>query len=351
MANPVNPRVYYPIHAVGFAPLGTPIVGLSGYRAAKGVQSVSYNTSFNLIPTYELGQVSIYENREDLPNLEVTVSKVIDGYSLLEHLATPSATAATLAGRYNSNRCMMAVTYYDITNSFATGTPLACALFSGLYVSSLAWNLPVDGNITETVGLVGNNKQFFIPSGDFFATGTRFTGSETPVTASGGINRRQNVIMGSTSGSYWPSSIPGTSGIGNSIYVNPVKGDGSYGAHIQDVSINVNLGRTDLFELGRKGPYYRFANFPVEVTTSINVTAGEFGDGVDALEDRDNLVNEAIKINLTQGVIIDLGSQNKLQSITTSGGDTSGGNVTVTYTYLNNNDYTVRFTAKDPAGQ
>lgn len=345
-----NPRIYYPIHAVGFAPLGTPIVNATGYRAAKGVQSVGYNTTFNLEQIYELGQISIYENKENLPNVEVTLSKVIDGYALLQHLSTPTATSATLAGRYNSNRCMMSVCYYDITNTFATGIPLVLALFSGLYISSLGFSLPVEGSCTENVTLVGNNKQFFIPSGDTFATGTRFTGSETPVAASGGVQRRQHVIMGSTSGSYWPSDIPGTSGIAGGFYVNPVLGDGSFGAHIQDVNISVNLGRTDLFELGRRGPYFRYANFPAEVSTTINLTPGEYADNVQALEDRDNVSSQTIRIVMTQGVIIDLGSQNKLQSVNTSGGDTSGGNVTATYTYQNFNDYTVRFTSKDPAG-
>jgi len=344
---PANPRIYYPIHAIGFAPLGASAV--TGYRAVKGAQSVGTNTNFSLEQVYELGQVEIYENIENFPEVEVTVEKVIDGYSLIEHLATPQAVSATLAGRYNDNRSMAIIAYYPIISDGASGIPLSYVQLSGLYVSAINWNIPVEGNITESVTLTCRDKRSFnSPVGIPWASGafrtTSFTGNDSPVLASGGVQRRENVVMGS-GWSRWPTDIPG-------IDVNGFNASGTNGfaAHIQNVTIAVNLGRTDLLELGRKGAYFRYANFPVEVTTTIEVTASEYGDNVDAIEDIDNLTEEAIKIYLTNGVIIDLGTKNKLSTVSESGGDTSGGNRTVQYTYSNFNSYRCTMSATDPAG-
>lgn len=340
-----NKRVYYPIHAVGFAPLGTPL-GVSGYRAAKGVQSVGFTTNFNLEQVFQLGQLELYENIENIPNIEITLSKVIDGKSLLQHLATPSATASTLAGRYNDNRCMVAVAYYPITLDFSSGTPLSTVVMSGAYVSSLGFDLVVDGNFTENVTLVCNDKTWSVPAGSPFTTGTLFNGLESPVLASGGVQRRENVNM---TLSRWPIDIPGISGVAGS-GVNPVAANGDLGAHIQRVSISTSLGRTDLFELGRRGPYFRYAEFPTEVTCSIEVTADEFGDSVDASQELENLTDQRIYIVLDQNVTIDLGMKNKLSSVETTGGDTGGGNVVTTYNYSNFNTFKVLNPSADPAG-
>jgi hypothetical protein len=45
------------------------------------------------------------------------------------------------------------------------------------------------------------------------------------------------------------------------------------------------------------------------------------------------LANKALKIALCDGTVIDLGSKNKLTSVNYSGGDTGGGNATITYSY------------------
>ena len=55
---------------------------------AHGVQSVGITTTFNLEQVFELGQLAIYENVEGTPDVEVTMSKVLDGYIPLFCLAT-----------------------------------------------------------------------------------------------------------------------------------------------------------------------------------------------------------------------------------------------------------------------
>lgn len=357
MFNPNNKRVYYAIHAVGFANNGIPFHitggGIGGglatygsgvYRGAKGVQSVGINTTFNLEQVFELGQLELYENIETIPNVEVTIEKVLDGHALIQHLATQSGTVSTLAGRYNDNQCGMLLSIYDITRSSASGAPLTEVFMSGLYVNGITFNIPVDGNMTEQVTLVGNDKTWYYdtsaPSGEIFLTGTRFNGDDSPVLASGGVQRRENVNM---TQSLWPTVIPGITGNNT----NPTVGT-SYGAHIQSVNISTNLGRTELFELGKFGPYFRYANFPVEVTTSIEVTASEYGDAVNVSSAGGNLTDQPIKICLNGGIIIDCGTRNKLASVNFAGGDTGGGNKTVTYNFSNFNSLTV-LSSGDPA--
>ena len=54
-----------------------------------------------------------------------------------------------------------------------------------------------------------------------------------------------------------------------------------------------------------------------------------------------NLSGEPIRINDTAGTVLNLGTKNKLSSVSYSGADTGGGNATVSYSYSNYNSLTV----------
>jgi hypothetical protein len=56
---------------------------------------------------------------------------------------------------------------------------------------------------------------------------------------------------------------------------------------------------------------------------------------------RHNLVDEVIFIESCEGTRIYLGTKNKLTSVNYTGGDTGGGNVSVTYSYTTFNDFVV----------
>ena len=43
--------------------------------------------------------------------------------------------------------------------------------------------------------------------------------------------------------------------------------------HIQNFTCSTDLSREDILELGRKAPYYRSPNFPVEVTSEFEIIA------------------------------------------------------------------------------
>lgn len=376
-----NQRLFYAIQALGFAPHNTvcpigsggcAVVGSgthpSGFVTAHGVQSVGLNTTFNLEQVFELGQLELYENVEGIPDIELTAQKVLDGNPLLYHLATPGATSATLVGRSNE-RCFAALNIYPDTNDNASGTPLQSVGMSGMYVSALTYTLNVEGSSTEDATLVGNNKAWTASGLTHFAP-TEFDGSDAPLSLalSGGVAQRENILMGSgcimsnagvissvnaisgvsgvPSGSIWPVEVDGIDASG----WNLISGD-SYGAHLQTVTVSTDLGREELFELGRRGPYHRFVSFPTEVTCVIDTTSSE-GDLIDALADPvggSNLTEQKIFIFVEEGTRINLGPKNKLASVTYGGGDAGGGNVVCSFNYSNFNSLSITH-SQDPAG-
>lgn len=354
-----NNRIFYACQCLGFAPHDS-VDGSSnpsGFVAAHGVQSVGINTTFNLEPIFELGQLELYENIEGIPDIELTAQKVLDGHPLLYHLATPNATSPTLVGRSNE-RCFAALNIYPDSNDNASGVPLQSVGMSGMYVSALTYTLNVEASCTEDITLVGNNKAWTASGLTHFQPSV-FDGADEPLSlaASGGIARRENVLMGSgctmasdgtitgSSGSIWPSEIPGIDVNGHNL-----ESAGTFGAHIQTVTISTDLGREELFELGRRGPYHRFVSFPIEVTCAIDITSSE-GDLIDALADPPggtNLSDQKIFVWVEEGTRINLGAKNKLASITYGGGEATGGNVTTSFNYTNNNSLKVTHAA-DPA--
>lgn len=334
-------RVHWAVRAVGIAPFG----GVS-YTALHGVQSVGLSTNFDLQDVLELGQSNVYEIIEEIPNVEVTIEKVLDGYPLIYDSVCQDATSNTLLGRGNE-RCMVALPIFDDTFDSASGTPLAEVNLSGFYVSSLSFAFPVDGNCTESVTLVGNNK-IMRTSATARMTGNVFDNNDQPLAlnaVSGGVQRRENVVFsGQTNITLLPTQIPGISSSGTNNKSNGL----DYNCHVQRLGVSVDLGREQILELGRKGPYHRYMNIPVDVTTEIEIISLS-GDMMYLLEEGtlsgsntgNNLTNEAIKIVTQDGLILDMGSRNKLQSISDTGGDTGGANMTITYTYKNKNTLTV----------
>ena len=126
-----------------------------------------------------------------------------------------------------------------------------------------------------------------------------------------------------------------------------VQPSGMDSTRIQSITISTDLGREAINELGSMAPYFRYVNFPVEVTAEYELTATS-GDGVEASDfttgnptcntSYRNLSDETVKVvmcgsGVGSSLTIDLGSKNKLTSVNYTGGDTGGGNATVTYSY------------------
>lgn len=332
-----NNRIYWAVQGIGIAAQDD-----TSFTAVHGAQSLGITTTFSLDQTFELGQLAIYENVEDIPDVEVTIEKVLDNYPLVYHLATQGANTGTIAGR-SAQKCNVALNIYGDVQDSASGTPVSQVHMSGMYVSSVSYTFPVDGSCTESVTLVGNNKVWRTVDTDFFDAD--FDNEDTPGkdVESSYVHRRQHVYFDSVAdgtATLLPAEIEGISSSGTNDKTADV-----YGAHIQNITVSCDLGRDNMNELGRRGPYFRYVNYPVEVTCEIETYSLE-GDGVDAIESSDaNLTARQIYIVTNDGTNsthrINLGSQNKLASVTYGGADAGGGNATTTYTFTTFNDMLV----------
>jgi hypothetical protein len=354
---PNNQRIFYAVEQISFMPDGstTPV-------AAHGVQSAGITTTFDLKQVFELGQLAIYDNVEDIPSIEVTMEKALDGYPLLYHLATANASTGTLVGRSNQ-KTTVGLSVFSDTMSSASGTPIAEVAMSGMVPSSLTYTFPVDGECTEAMTLVGNNK-LWRDTGTIF-TGAFLSNDDAPI-GSGGTQHRYNVVFAVPTGTIpldenqqlialttvLPTDIYGINSDGS----NPIATARGNNAHVQGITISCDLGRDQILELGRKSPYARYVTFPVEVTTEITVIGTKW-DGISATETGgqngapagSNLKNQSIRVYTNDGTFISTGTRNKLRSVGYSGGNAGGGggNVTVTYRYSTFNDLTVKHPA-DP---
>lgn len=387
-SNP-NTRVYYATQAVAIGHKGATTVEDSpsvtatgaptGLMIAHGLQSCQVTTNFNLDPIFELGQLSLYENYEEVPEIEVSFEKVLDGYALMYHMGTASATTPTLAGRSEARADVRLLIGLTTMEQMATGTQssgVAEMYCSGMYVSSVSYSLSTDGNFTESTSFVGNDKNWYSGS----ETGVLTTGAGSLISAFSSdvfgsdapvgdgtvasVQRRQNVVVGAAGatlgGTTYRTLVPnfvegGTAATGtnetNAKYINEVSAGGG-GPFITSFSASVDLGREQINALGKRGPYTRYVNFPVEVTCDLEMLAIG-GDNVDAAEEGGangkNLSDHSMQFVLDDSTVICLGSKNKLTSVSYGGGDAGGGNTTITYSMTNYNDFII-LQSGDPAG-
>ena len=359
-----NDRIFYACQGVSVAPFASTANVTTG-QMVHGLQSVGVTTNFSLEQAFELGQIEIYENIEGTPEIEVTMEKVIDGYPLIYHLATTGVQGGSegLVNR-SKQRCDVRLGIFPEEESNigdGTGVVPVEVYMSGMYVSSISYSIPVDGNMTESVTLVGNNKQWYRDGGGKLTTTSvnNFDGADYPLALNpdsadgiaaadprGGIQQKEDVIM---SGCIFPSTMEGVAG------ATPGNGNGII--HVQSVSVSTDFSREDILELGRKTPYARPAAFPIEVSCEIEaistsgdfVTATEAGDPslYETIDSGNNTPNDSILIQTRSGFGLALGAKNRLQSVSYGGGDAGGGNVSCTYSYVNYNDLNVFMDTSD----
>ena len=357
-----------------------------------GVQSIGITTNFNLEQAFELGQLEIYENIEGTPDVEVTMEKFIDGYPLMYLLASTGVTGSDASGLIarSKERCDVSLGIFgEEFNNVASatpnnGNPEVQVYMSGMYISSISYNIPVDGTCTESITLVGNSKEWL---GNGLTTNVNmsgaavdtFDGLDAPLALgvgsgafgpSGGLQRREDVLM---EHSILPVGIQGVNGTGlgnayrktpysyaenasiaaqNSARQNNNFTASGLGVHIQSVSISTDFSREDVFELGKKTPYYRPANFPIEVSTEIEAitTSGDFITGLENGDPKlyetkasgNNTGEENIFFTLRGGITLDAGTKNRLASVSYGGADATGGNASCTYSYTNFNDLDIK---------
>lgn len=357
-------RIFYAIYGCGITPDG--IRTVSSQYVCHGLQLIGLTLNFNLEQINELSQLEIYENIENIPDVEVTLEKVLDGYPLIYDLLTQAGVSngPSLSNRQNAKASVVIGIWPDTQNT-ASGTPASYAECSGMFASAVTYTFPVDGPATESVTAVGNNIVWNSGSNPF--VGPFYSNADQPrsITGSGGVQMREDVLFDtvyeyampadvngastSRSGTILPPDIPGINASGQNIRGS----DGNYGAHIQGITVSTDLGREELFELGRRGPFHRFITFPTEVRCEIEVlsTAGHQVSATEGgISNGNNLTNRTIKIHAREGLYLNLGTKNKLSSVSQNGGDAAGGNVTVTYSYSNFNSLSISHPASGLVG-
>lgn len=279
-----------------------------GGTTVQGAQSVGVTSTFNLEQAFQLGQLSLYDNIVVDPEVEVTVSKILDSEDTIWKLSTGGGTL--VANANDSSDVVLGIG--DDTASSLSG--VAAITFSGMFISSLTYTFPVDGNFTEEVTFVGNNKQV--------GTGT----VSAPSTTTNKVMRRQNLNI---AGSTLPSEVSGK--------------------NITSITVSADLGRESMYKLGQYAPFHRFVNFPLEVTTEFEVSATTH-DAVGMDLSTVGCTGGALPTGQQITVVIcdtastgtaytfNMGNKNTLQSVNYNGGDTGGGNATITYSYSTYND-------------
>jgi hypothetical protein len=316
-----NKRIFYACQAIEITPIDKDGVKQTA-KKPKGVQSVGMNTNFNLEKIFQLGQLDLYDNIENNPEVEITINKVFDGTIPVYLLAMGGGAVTGNISDFANNRADVKLGIYSDTGSLASGTALHTVTCTGMYVSSVSFTFPTDGNATEDVTLVGNDKTW--AAGGLSA----FVQSSGPETAPATARRWKF----DKAGSVFPS---GAGGIGSGV--------------IQSVTVSADFGRESIYELGSYVPYHRYVNFPVEVTSEIEVIATT-GDYLDISEStysctgtgQGRVQDKEIKFKLCGSGVgayleVDLGKKNKITSVNYQGGDTGGGNATITYSFTTDN--------------
>ena len=376
-----NNRIFYPVHMVAIKDNDGNFTFSQGDEV-HGVESMSMTTNFTTEQTNELGTQTIYANVEGVPEVEVSLSKVLDGYPTPYLLSTIATTAPTMIAR-SAVRCTIGGVVYPDTNTNASGDPESAVVISGAYVDSVSYNFSTDGNFSEDTTFVGNDKLWYnsftgdltnvVPAygdeallkpGDFptVTFSAKMALVDAPLATQGiatsqgfdwtnndaGGTPDSNGAVNNADTTVFPSEIAGITASGT----NEVDVSGIYGAHISSMSASVSFSREDIFELGTRRPFFRPAAFPVEVTSEFAATAGQgdlvsalgdgiFGTGVGCDATNNNTRDRTIRVVLCEGLRLYLGVKNRIQSVGYSGGDADGGNVSISYSYTNFNDFTV----------
>lgn len=339
-----NNRIFYASQAVALTPLlqSGDTWAAQTVQVPRGLQSVGITTNFALEQVFQLGQLELYDNIEDVPEVQVTMNKVIDGTLPLYLMCMgggASGSGKELASIVN-NRVNFTLQIYDDSSSAATGTVRQFVNATGMYLSSVSYTFPVDGNATEDVTLVGNNKTWNSGTAATAIANTAFGTGTAP-----SIARRYKVL---------PSQCTLPSGTGG--FPN--------GSHVQSISVSTDMGREAINELGSMAPYFRFVTFPLEVTSEFEIIAIS-GDQMNASDFTGsagtcatvykNLTDKTIKVKVCgagsgDSLELDLGAKNKLTSVNYTGGDAGGGNATITYSFQTFNKLVVNVTGTFAAG-
>jgi len=303
-------RIFYASQSIAVA-----TGGAGPGTVVQGATSVSLATNFSLDKMYQLGHISVYDQIVNAPEVEVTVAKNLDGNDTIYKLATGGGSLiATSAGAPT-----LTLAIGSDTDSQVTAANAASVVMTGCFLKSVKYDMQVEGAFTEECSFVGSSKTVTATAGT------------APSTSGAKVLSRRNFTIGANTS--LPSEVSGK--------------------NLQSVSISADLGREAMYKLGQFTPFFRAVQFPLEITCEIAVMATAH-DGVLLTQSEMNGCipagvpsGQQITIALCEAVsgvekyVFNLGNKCNLQSVNYSGGDTGGGNVTITYSYSTANTLTI----------
>lgn len=316
-----NVRTYYACQSVRLGePSGSDAPGdTSTFTTINGIQSVGVTTAFNLDPVYQLGQLAQGDLYEDIPEVSISLTKALDGSTTIWNKMMGNGSLTQLSDK----RSAVQLAIYPDTVTKATGSASIC-LMRPAYLSSINYNFPVDGNFTEEATILANSKVWSTAALD-----------ASPAASLANVQRRQSFDL--------TQSIFPTGSVGSGPFQS---GSLPEGFNLQNVTVSLDLGREDIFRLGERMPFTKYIQFPVEVTSEFEIIVAN-GDKVEAsdsnvaCENPKSLADRSIKIVTCDGYTLDLGTKNKLNNVSTAGGDAGGDNVTYTFSYVTYDDVSI----------
>lgn len=284
-----------------------------------GLQSVSTNLTHVMEPVQSCGQWAPYSIIRNSHEVNITLKKVLDGYSLLYHLASNDVKEIEGAS-FATCDCLLSV-FDDSTNFCADLNSVAVSniKYESLYISSIKYTFKTTGAFEEEISLVGDIAG--IPQihiyGEFDPDN-----ADKPL-SSIGVNYRPNIIS---------TGLP-------------------MGGNVSSITMSANITRENIPQFASKFPFIRLPTV-IETTTEITTIATGVGgttpeNGGCSTSGATSPVSIKIVICEDTGedppnISVDLGSNNHLVGMSQSGGDATGGNMMHTYTYKGyNHDFTV----------
>lgn len=325
-------RIYYAVQQVGIAPnTGT------NFTAVHGLQNLSLGGFINLIPIPTLGSLSPYAVVEDNDDVQVSLRKILDGYPTLFSLASDGESQLDIA---LTKKSKIALSIFDDSLTSATGEPCNILQCGNMRMSSLRYTFDNQSPFMEELSFAGDERlwktdvKIVNPNAQVMADSIVFNGAfngvDNPLS---GISQRSSFLK---STSRLPTGIVG------------IATDGTCtGCHIHNISISLNTNRSSIPSLGQRGIYASTLNFPSEVISEITVNpvtevnsgdlvsfipSGILSDG-EPCNNQGNVITEYIYIDTCGGPTINLGSGNRLVSVSYQGVDTRSNFAQVAYTY------------------
>lgn len=300
-----NKRVFYACQ--GLALDGEPL---------RGVQNVSVRTENNNHVVDEWGTHKIYNHYVDTPRSTISLSRIMTfgGHPVATGSITGSGNAITT--NHGRKLCLYFVSDTAETGVHSSSKTQNYVFFKNVSINSISYGMTTDGYLTEDIEFISYYKAYNSGECDISSMDSLKKNVQEEDGYDGRPIKRENI-----------SSVTGG------------------GDLIQSFNVNIPFNIQTVDEFGtafsRDSKKYRYATYPI--ATSYSVTEIYQSGGFDTIEFGDHKINcdnidlpkqSTQKIVTCSGVgfYLELGNCN-LESMEYGGGDTSGGNATITYNY------------------